>query len=335
MLHSRRKFLATAATASFAAVPMTSLAAEADCDPGFADEVLRRFDALPGDKGLKVRVPGVDGGPELVIHRNGTKQLFAASAIKTFVLCKALQQVDSPDVVKRLETKKLALNDRIWSLGSPTFDPPNLSGWVSERTTLDAMINHRDNTATDMLFKLVGADNVRKFVADIGMTKTLVPDSTRALAAYVFGAPNYLTITWDELLKAIKGPPVHPLLNDVETLASSAHDLVHYYAHALQGDYFKYAETLQEYRRILTLCDFIYLIPLPLGVSAYAKSGNADSPGFHARSFAGGMYVAGRWVYFAFLINWYSEELEDPKTVEAYFAAIRYTLTGLRDQLSK
>jgi hypothetical protein len=42
-----------------------------------------------------------------------------------------------------------------------------------------------------------------------------------------------------------------------------------------------------EYRRILTLCDYIYLIPLPLGVSAYAKSGNADVPGFHARSIAG------------------------------------------------
>lgn len=336
MIHSRRKFLATAATASFAAAPLTSLASEAQCDPGFADEVLRLFEALPGDKGLKIRVPGVDGGPELVIESRGNKQLFVASAIKTFVLCKALQQVDSEDVVEKIERKMLTLNDTVWSpIGSPTFNPPNLIGEVSERTTLDAMITHSDNTATDMLFKLVGADNVRKFIADAGLTKTLVPDSTRALSAYVFGAPNYKTITYDELLEILQGPLVHPLLNSVETLASSAYDLVHYYARALQGEYFKHDETLQEYRRILTQCDFIYLIPLPLGVSAYAKSGNADFPNFHARSFAGGMFVAGRWVYFAFLINWYSEEPEDKKTVDAYFAAIRYALTGIRDQLSR
>jgi hypothetical protein len=43
-------------------------------------------------------------------------------------------------------------------------------------------------------------------------------------------------------------------------------------------------ETRDEFRRVLTLCDFIYLVSLLLGVTAYAKSGNAGMPGFHARS---------------------------------------------------
>jgi beta-lactamase class A len=67
---------------------------------------------------------------------------------------------------------------------------------------------------------------------------------------------------------------IHPFLNEVETFASSADDFVSYYSRTLQGEFFQHAATLNEFRRILSLCDFIYLIPLPLGVSAYAKSGN-------------------------------------------------------------
>lgn len=334
MLHSRRTFLAAAATTGLAAIPLTTLPVEAESEPGYADEIVRLFDCLPGDKGVKIFAPGRAGRRDLLVELNVNKQLFVASAIKTFVLCERLRQIDCADIVQKLERNPLELNDTVWSLGSPTFDPPNLIGQVSERTALDAMINHSDNTATDMVFKLAGANNVRKFIADAGLQNTLVPDSTRALTGYLFGAPNYQTITWEEILEIIQGPQVHPFLNNVETLASSAHDLVSYYSRALGGGFFQHAETLQEYRRILSLCDFIYLVPLPLGVSSYAKSGNADSPGFHARSIAGGINFAGQWVYFAFLINWYADELEDPKTVEAYFDAIHKTLSGIRDRLS-
>jgi beta-lactamase class A len=336
MIHTRRKFLATAATASFAAVPLSASAAEADCDPGFSEDVLCLFNALPGDKGVKIYAPGGEGGgSELLIELNVNKQLFVASAIKTYVLCTRLRQLDSPDIVEKLDRNMVALNDSVWSFGSPTFNPPDLIGEVSERTVLDAMINHSDNTATDMTFKLAGADNVRKFIADIGLVKTLVPDSTRALSAYVYGAPNYLTITWEELLRIAQGQPVHPFLNNVETLASSAHDLVSYYSRALRGQFFEHSETLQEYRRILSLCDFIYLVPMPRGVTSCVKSGNADFPGFHVRSFAGGMWVKERWVFFAFLINWYAEEDRDEATVQAYFDAIHSTLVKIRDQFSK
>src|SRR5262249_4061474 len=154
-----------------------------------------------------------------------------------------------------LEAKKLALDASVWSFGSPTFTPPDISGIVSERTALEAMITRSDNTATDMMFKLVGPDNVRAFLASQGLRRTFVPDSTRALTAYVFGASNYKTITWDELERLVmEGQQVHPFFNKVETLASSAADLVSYYSRALQGEFFKHRETLTEFRRILTLC---------------------------------------------------------------------------------
>ena len=73
---------------------------------------------------------------------------------------------------------------------------------------------------------------------------------------------------------------------------------------------------------------------MPLGVSAYAKSGNADTPNFHARSFAGGMFVSGHWVYFAFIINWYAPDQNDPETVEKFYAAIHHALKGLKELLS-
>jgi len=138
----------------------------------------------------------------------------------------------------------------------------------------------------------------------------------------------------DELLKLASNPRIaHPFLNDVQTLASSAQDFVTYYSQALQGSFFRHGETLQEFRRILTLCDFIYLIPVPLGVSAYAKSGNADTSGFHARAFAGGMFFADRWVYFAFILNWYAPERDDPQTVGKFFAAVHEALRCVRDGL--
>ena len=260
--------------------------------------------------------------------------LFVASANKTFVLCEALRQADSADVIAQLEQKELVLDASIWSLGSPTFNPPNLSGTVSERTAMEAMITRSDNTATDMLLKLVGASRVRRFIASAGLQHTLIPDSTRALVAYVFGAQNYLDITWDELLQLVQSPVVRPFLNSVETLASSADDFVSYYSRALQGEFFQHEETLTEFRRILTLCDFIYLVPLPPGVSAYVKSGNADFPGFHVRSIAGGMFFSDRWVYFAFLINWNAADSNDPQTVHAFFSAINEALTAVKNSLS-
>jgi len=338
MAHSRRAFLKTAAgTATLTALPLSapaSLAWEQTITP---DQIVDRFDDLPGDKAFKILAPAAEGKPKFLAHLNSHKMLFAASAIKTFVLCEALRQSDSTDIAVALGHRELTLDSTVWSFGSPTFlpfNPPGLIGTVSEQTAMEAMITRSDNTATDMLFKLAGADNVRKFIASAGLQQTLVPDSTRAFAAYVFGAPNYKTITFEELFQVVQGPQVHPFLNNLETLASSTNDFVSYYSRALQGEFFKHEETLNEFRRILTLCDFIYLIPLPLGVSAYAKSGNADTPNFHARSFAGGMFFSGHWVYFAFIINWYAAGDIDPDTVNQFFSAIHDALTGVKDLLS-
>lgn len=337
MGQSRRQFLKAGAAAA-AGLVATPLAA--GTPKILKQKVIRRaivslFNTLPGDVALKIFAPSAGSKGGLQVQLNSDRRLFVASADKTFVLCEALRQADSPDVAHVLELKQLTLDSSVWALGSPIFNPPHLSGIVSERTTLEAMITRSDNTATDMILKLVGANRVRQFIAAAGLNNTLIPDSTRALAGYLFGATNYLNLTWEELLEVVQGIQVHPFLNQVETFASSADDFVSYYSRALQGEFFQHAATLNEFRRILSLCDFIYLIPLPLGVSAYAKSGNADTAGFHMRSIAGGMFFENRWVYFAFIINWDAPAATDPHTVNQFFNAIQQSLTLVKFALSQ
>ena len=334
MRKSRREFLKKAsATGTLAVVPATP--ATAQHRRLVPRQIVSRFVQLPGDKAFKILVPASNGRLEFVVELNTGRLLFVASAIKTFVLCEALRQADSPDVDAVLEQRELVLDSTVWSFGSPTFTPPDLTGVVSERTAMEAMITRSDNTATDMMFKLAGADKVRTFIASAGLTNTLVPDSTRAFTGYLFGAADYKNLSWEQLQEVVKGPVVRPFLNTEQTLASSAEDLVSYYSRALQGAFFTHPETLNEFRRVLTLCDFIYLVPLPLGTSAYAKSGNADTTGFHARSIAGGLFVANQWVYFAFIINWYADSGDDPETVARFFSAINESLTLVKSSLTR
>ena len=52
------------------------------------------------------------------------------------------------EVAELLGATELALDSIVWSFGSPIYNPPYLSGIVSERSALEAMITRSDNTAT-------------------------------------------------------------------------------------------------------------------------------------------------------------------------------------------
>jgi beta-lactamase class A len=108
----------------------------------------------------------VNGKPEFLVESNASKaMMFVVSAVKTLILCEVLRQADSPGVVQTLKTKQLSLDASVWSVDSTMFNPPNLIGKVSQRTALEAMILHSDNTGTDMSIKDVGPDEVRALIA--------------------------------------------------------------------------------------------------------------------------------------------------------------------------
>src|ERR1700746_2800567 len=108
MAYSRRVFLKTAAaTAAFAGVPRQASASPTTGQPITPDQIIDLFAPLPGETAVKILVPGGGGKPEFVAQLNSRKRLFVASANKTFALCEALRQVDSPGVVKTLEATRL------------------------------------------------------------------------------------------------------------------------------------------------------------------------------------------------------------------------------------
>jgi beta-lactamase class A len=199
IMASRRSILkglaGTAAIAPLATAWATAQTSASD-PKTLAPRILALFDALPGDKAVSILAPATSGRPELSVTMNAGQQLFVGSAIKTFILAEALRQADSPGVVATLTAKQLTLDASVWNLDSATFNPPNLIGQVSERTTLEAMIEHSDNTATDMLLKLVGPDNVRSLIATAQLKNTAIPDSLRGFFGYLLNAKNYQTFSW-------------------------------------------------------------------------------------------------------------------------------------------
>ncbi|MGI9051076.1 MAG: serine hydrolase [Ilumatobacteraceae bacterium] len=298
------------------------------------DTIAQLFAGLPGTIAFKIVAPATQRTRELDVAMEARTQLFIGSSFKGFVAAEAFRQDDSPDVVKAITERQLDLDATVWSPDSATFNPPDLTGRVSERTALEAMILHSDNTGADMILKQIGPDNVRAFLASAGLTKSLIPTSTRVFIGYLLGAPDYLTFTWDQYLAATNDPFVNPALNTTESLASSADDLVSFYARSLQGDFFEHDETLQAYRALLSIGDIITLLPLPLGVSGFAKGGEINEPGFHALCAAGGMTFDEVWVYFAFLINWPAAAQDDPATQAAWAIASANALQLVKDSLA-
>jgi beta-lactamase class A len=345
MTVSRRTFV-TGAAAAAAPLLVPELAAARTAEPTkrplLPERVISLFSGLPGKVAVKIYAPPVPGDRGLLIESDASERMFVGSAIKTFALCEALRQVDSPDILTKIgenpahpdRVQYLALNESVWNVDSQSFNPPNLSGMVTERTALEAMICHSDNTATDMIFKHVGPNNIRGLIASAGLRSTQVPQSTRSFFGYLLGAKDYKHYTWKQLIHS-SGKFVKPPLNNVQTLASSADDLVSYYSRALRGQFFKHRETLAEFREILAMGDVIWLLPLPLGVSAFAKGGSIDTPGFHAVCAPGGMLFDDRWVYFSLIINWPSPLETDPKTVAAFLAAGSTALTLVKEALSR
>jgi beta-lactamase class A len=337
-MNNRRAFLTsvaigTAWTANSSMLQASELGQQRWPNSGdLSEDILEPFRDLPGRKAVKIWSPATGGGQDFSAQINQHRRMFTASTNKSYILCERLRQLDSPIVAERIAKHDLNLDKDIYSPGSPILNPPNLAGIISERTAMEAMVVHSDNTGTDMVLREAGVVNVRKFIASIGLKNTIVPDSTRAFAAYLVGASNYLTITWDELAAIPPGPLAHPFLNDVETLASSPADLVSLFSRSLQGKFFTHRETLEEFRRILALGDINYLVRFPLGISAFGKAGYADVSGAHARSIAGGLYFNNRWVYFSFILNWDAQEEDDSRTVEAFYSAVRRAARLLQER---
>ena len=187
---------------------------------------------------------------------------------------------------------------------SPVF--LNLTGTTTARSVLEAMITHSDNMATDIALAAADPDQVRALIAEAGLRNTFIPDSMRRWFSYVVGAPEGVDIGRAGEMEFDKGKRFgepRPPLNDVQTMASTAEDMVLWYQQALAGTFFEKPQTLVEFKRIQAMADAIALM-VPADTVAYAKGGGIDFSEFHARCFAGQMIAGGLPITFCTTINW-------------------------------
>ena len=316
---------------------------------GLSQEVVEAFKTLPGQKGLKLWAPADAGRPEWSAEIEPDGRLFIASVFKGFVLAETLRlEEESLDprgatpLAAQLGARlaqQLPLDEDVFSLSAPVMNPPHLTGQVTLRTALEAMIAHSDNTATDIALRHVGPDRVRAFIDGIGLRQTQIPESTRQFFGYIFGLQDWQGTTWADQQADDPALTPRPILNDTITMASTSDELVSFYSRALQGEFFRYAATLAVFRAILGLADSV-AASMPLGVSGFGKGGSIDveenEGATHVLTFAGGLYVPDRWVSFALLNNWTDADAgPTPEVMGAYITAARTIFTLVRDRLGR
>ena len=291
---------------------------------------------MPGNKGF--RVFAGPGGAALRIEHRADAPLFIASAYKTFILAQFLRDVEAGRLD---EDRAVAIDDAVRTLGSPVF--LDLAGSTPARSVLEAMMAHSDNLATDAATAAGGIERVRALLAQAGLGGVLIPDSTRRLASYIFGAPYGVDIGWAGIEAATRGHlpgTPRPALNGRETITASPRDLVAWYEQALGGALFGRRETLIEFKRIHATSVQIPDI-LPPGSVAYVKGGEVDNLfGFFAKSMAGQVIVetgietggARRLpITFCFLVNWDNPDGTGFAEVQArFFAAVRDILREVK-----
>ncbi len=295
------------------------------------DTQLQRFKGFPGATSFRIDVAN-----DTVAAESPESQLFVASSIKTFIVCQYLRDVEAG---RLSEDEQLPVNDGVRHSDSPVS--LNLTGTTQARSILDAAIMYSDNTATDIALLRVGPDRVRSFIAAVGLRATLIPDSTRRFFSYNVGAPLGVDIGWAGVQQVVTsqqllGPPRAPL-NDQETLASSADDMVSYYKRAMAGEFFTKPTTLTEFKRIHLNNTFF-----PDDTIGYAKGGSVDAVAeslsvadFHTLAVAGQMVVNATPVTFCFVVNWTSVDPNSTSVIltPAFLEVVKGSLEAIKRRL--
>ena len=185
----------------------------------------------------------------------------------------------------------------------------------------------------------VGADTVRAFIAEAGLTKARIPDSTRALLLL----PRRLSAGQRHGLEGMQAMVDATSRIPVEIPAGPQrrrhHGLpgrhfVGYYKRALTGAYFKKQETLTEFKRIQAMADAIALL-VPADTPAYMKGGSIDWNGFHCLAAAGQMIVRGLPVTFALTLNWRDSDGDAAAVGAAFKKAAADVLERVRAHIVK
>jgi beta-lactamase class A len=107
---------------------------------------------------------------------NATASMPAASTIKIPVMVEVFSQLEAGRFDLRRRVTLLA-RDKDWGSGELCDAPAGSTYAVSE--LLEKMIDISDNTATNMLIRLVGRSNINTSMRDLGLSRTRLTDDVR------------------------------------------------------------------------------------------------------------------------------------------------------------
>lgn len=144
--------------------------------PSIKDAISR----IQGTVGLSAR--HLESGRE--IQHNADDVFFTASTLKVPVLVELYRQVDRGriDLNRRVE---LSGELRVPGSGILKEMAPGLNPTVHDLAMLMIIIS--DNTATDILYNLVGGNNLNNTMRELGLSRTRIPMTVRELLFSVVG----------------------------------------------------------------------------------------------------------------------------------------------------
>ena len=134
----------------------------------------------PGTVGVAAR--HLDTGAQ--VRHNADTTFFTASTLKVPLLLELYRQVDKGKVDP---SRRVGFTDAMRVTGSGVLKELAVGLQPTIQDLAMMMIVISDNTATDILYEMVGRDSLNATMKELGLTKTRIPMSTRELLFSVTG----------------------------------------------------------------------------------------------------------------------------------------------------
>lgn len=153
-------------------------------------------------------------------------------------------------------------------------------GSIPLQEAAEAMIGVSDNTATDLVLRVVGPDKVRERVRDLGLVETTIPDSVRAIYERFRHEPGWTPVA---------------CLTTMNELAGFWHAVTQ---ERVLGD------ATDQFLTLMRAEDVQQGATWPVGITCYRKSGLLEPPPQLAMGMGGALVDAeGIVTSFAFALN--------------------------------
>lgn len=210
---------------------------------------------------------------------NSDRLFFPASTFKVPILAELYRQVDEGIIESQ---KRLELTDDIRAPGSGVLKELDTGILLTIRDLATLMIIISDNTATDMIYNLVGQEKLHQTLSDFGMTKTKLPMSCRELLYSIFGVTtDNVQLGNSQVTKLLARQEIVPdstAFSEGRNNLSSPSDMVRLLEIIYTGRMHS-PESRQAIMDILSRQQFGTIIPadLPLGTEVSHKTGGVPS----------------------------------------------------------